>query len=275
MRKTLVLAGVFVLGPGAVLFPAPAPAQRDAALAAAVEGGGIGLDDVLESVEAGGSAPIEAVADLDREGRLCWSVLAGRPSAPDSGDDPGFRILSGPVSGSRWFPTTGAVTGAVAVARAARAGTLLALSPLTLAELAARVRETPPRRGSVISIRPVLLGRTPALEAVFAGAAPGTAILDLATGRELPVPTAPVRIAVKAHETVASGGCVIEYGCSSETFLGMHLIGSPFPSARIAIVGRGGREMDVPAVPAGGWRNVDLPPAFGPATEVLVFPPKR
>jgi len=217
-------------------------------------------------------AVISAKFELGKDGTLLLSVYTAGKGVLVDAEHNELKEYLGSAERERWTPDVEVFDDAPHVARSATQLTAMSLSPFGLDAILAKAERK--GIGRPFSITPVIEERRPCCVVEIAGP-DGVVTLryDLGTGRELgpATPTAnPIVLPVEPHKVMKRGDWVVEFGCSGRDMLFV-LLPERDPPARVVLVGRDDRTVELDDPANGRWHEVKFPPGFGPAVELHLY----
>jgi hypothetical protein len=171
-RSSLVSIALFL---GAALAANATPAadagKDQAALIKALAQSKMSLVDGLRQSTKSPEVPISAKFEFDDKGKLSLSVYTVEKGLATDAEGNILKELSGSPEQTKWTPEVEVFKDIPHVSRASQQLALMALSPFTLADIAAKAQKQHP--GTVFSIKPAIHNRKPVyglLDGKLAGA---------------------------------------------------------------------------------------------------------
>ncbi len=182
-RFRLLLATTPLLLAGALLFGARAHAEDDEGDAATLKSLPTTQHSLADGIRAAATAPAVAIsAKFEDEGKgLSLSVYTAGKGLGVSAEENVLQELAGSPTGAEWKPETEVFKDVEHVARSAEQLTLMRLTPLSLADVLAKVAKSV--KGTVFSVSPMVHGRKAVFRVRVAADGKATdVLLDLVTG---------------------------------------------------------------------------------------------
>jgi hypothetical protein len=167
MKPVPGILAVLALGASASFVHALSSRSQDsAALAKAVAGSKHSLAEGIRQVSSGPETAISAKFEFDDDNKLSLSVYTAEKGLGVEAEHNVLKEYAGSPDDAAWKPGTEVFNDVEHVARAAQQLTLMALAKASLADVVAKAEKE--MKGQVLSVTPVLEGRSAAFTVQFA-----------------------------------------------------------------------------------------------------------